>query len=70
MNKERQQELIEKMKYVTILDFEVSKVFQYEVNEMKIETANRDYENYIIDKGHNLNNCEWMIHEESQVFKN
>ena len=31
MNTKRQQELIEKMKYITILDFEAGRVFQYKI---------------------------------------
>ena len=53
--------------YVTILDFEVKRVFQY-----KLETENTydgyEYEDFIADKGHNLANCEWMIHEEPRVI--
>tara|TARA_R110000823_G_scaffold179206_1_gene311573 strand:- start:32 stop:250 length:219 start_codon:yes stop_codon:yes gene_type:complete len=72
MNKERQQELIEKMKYITVLDFEVGKVFQYEtpivLNELV--TQHEDYEHYLTEKGHNLNNCEWMVHDSSEIITN
>ena len=57
MNEERQQELIEKMKYITLLDFEIGKVFQYDIE--------------VLDKtneGHNLSNCEWMIHKDSEII--
>ena len=53
--------------YVTILDFEVKRVFQY-----KLKTENTydgyEYEDFIADKGHNLANCEWIIHEEPRVI--
>tara|TARA_Y100000034_G_C6558427_1_gene241561 strand:- start:276 stop:464 length:189 start_codon:yes stop_codon:yes gene_type:complete len=55
-------------KYITVLDFELGKVFQYKVNKMPVETANQDYEDYITSKGHRLNNCEWMVHENAEVI--
>jgi len=52
--------------YVTILDFEAGKVFQY-----KVETENTydgyEYEDFIADKGHNLTNCEWMVHYNAKI---
>ena len=48
-------------KYITVLDFEVGRVFQYKVKDRFI--GNGDYEEFISSKGHRLNNCEWMIHE-------
>ena len=51
------------MKYITVLDFEVGRVFQY-----KVESKDDNYERFITDKGHKLNNCEWMIHEEPRVI--
>jgi hypothetical protein len=45
------------MKYITVLDFEAGRVFQYEVHE-----------EYLTDKGHNLSNCEWMVHLDPQVI--
>ncbi len=56
-----------KNKYLTVLDFEVGEVFQYEINEMPVETANQDYEDYITEKGHRLNNIEWMVHDEPTI---
>ena len=53
------------MKYITVLDFEVGKVFQYEVYLNQIE----EHEEYIIEKGHNLQNCEWMVHKDSEIIK-
>ena len=57
------------MKYITVLDFEIGKVFQYEV--MGQEGWNPDSEScedYIVNKGHNLQNCEWMVHEDSEII--
>ena len=61
-----------KMKYITVLDFEISRVFQYEFLEHWEE--NEDSENiewYLTDvKGHNLSNCEWMSHENNKIITN
>ena len=57
-------------KYITVLDFEVGKVFQYKVSKMAIETANQDYEEYLTNEGHNLGNCEWMIHDSNKLITN
>ena len=51
------------MKYITVLDFEASRVFQY-----KIAILNTLYEEYLTRKGHNLSNCEWMVHENPQII--
>ena len=54
--------------YITVLDFEIGKVFQYRIKDEFI--GNGDYEEYIIEKGHNLKNCEWMIHDSSEIITN
>ena len=54
-----------KTKYITILDQEVGEVFQYEVKI--VNGVPFGYEDYIIEKGHNLNNIEWMVHDESTI---
>ena len=56
-------------KYITVLDFEIGKVFQYEV--VKQEGWNPDYESiedFLSSVGHRLKDCEWMIHEDGQVI--
>tara|TARA_R110002012_G_C11391236_1_gene584548 strand:+ start:218 stop:427 length:210 start_codon:yes stop_codon:yes gene_type:complete len=50
-----------KMKYITVLDFEVGIVFQYNIEKWNLD--NESCEDFIANKGHRLNNCEWMIHE-------
>ena len=75
MNRERQEELIKEMKYITVLDFETGRVWQYDIhgimdeNEQEI-TQSEQMEDYIIDAGHNLSNCEWMVHENPQIITN
>ncbi len=45
-------------KYITVLDSEKSKVFQYELIEWFKNTENA--EQFLDDKGHNMTNCQWM----------
>ena len=56
----------EESKYITVLDFEAGKVWQY---TLMGEGWNPDYEaceDYLTSKGHNLTNCEWMVHEDAK----
>ena len=59
MNKER-----EIAKFITVLDFEVGKVFQYGWPGItdKHQTASERCEEYLSEVGHNLNNGQWMVH--------
>ena len=50
------------MKYITVLDFEINKVFQYKLPK------NKEYEENLIEFGHNLNNCQWMVHKNSRII--
>ena len=52
-------------KYITVLDFEIGKVFQYKSSNY--ENSDK-YEQIIIDNGHRLNNCEWMVHEDGDII--
>ena len=56
------------MKYITVLDFEVGKVFQYEVKERDEFHAEDYYEICITQEGHNLTNCEWMVHSNNKII--
>ena len=55
-------------KYITVLDFEVGRVFQYKLEEPLVSFDICPYEEYIIEKGHNLGNCEWMVHDISKII--
>ena len=66
------------MKYITVLDFEVGKVFQYE-NLKNLEHGwnkeeSDDYEViewYLTEvKGHRLSNIEWMLHKDNEIITN
>ena len=48
-------------KHITVLDFEVGKVFQY-------ESPMCDFEEYLSGLGHNLGNCEWMVHDSPEII--
>ena len=55
-------------KYITVLDFEMGRVFQYKLKNKFID--NGDYGKYLTNKGHNLQNCEWMVHKVAGIIKN
>ena len=61
-----------KNKYITVLDFEVGKVFQYKIMQKKIRKTfeDYDYEEFITSEGHNLGNCEWMVHDSNEIITN
>ena len=54
------------MKYITVLDFEAGRVFQYKV----VDFSDFDYEEYVTEQGHNLTNCEFMVHSNPKVITN
>jgi len=58
------------MKYITVLDFEDGKVYQY---TLKVLYRNSDgvvdHEEYLTNKGHNMKNCEWMVHSNNEIIK-
>ena len=64
------------MKYITVLDFEVGKVFQYDIDKFGDDymfvdentPQSEELEDIIVDQGHNLANCEWMIHKDSEII--
>ena len=53
--------------YITVLDFEVGKVYQYEVGKGNWNPDCEDIEEYLSGLGHNLANCEWMVHENPEI---
>ena len=58
------------MNYITVLDFEVGRVFQYKIMQKKIRKTfeDYDYEEFITSEGHNLGNCEWMVHDSPEII--
>ena len=62
---------METMNYITVLDFEIGKVCQYDigfqVNKLGWNPDVESCEEYLTDKGHDLNNCEWMCHKTNTI---
>ena len=61
-----------KNKYITVLDFEIGRVFQYKLDFDELSNYNNkiiyeDQEEFITNKGHNLSNCEWMVHDIKEI---
>ena len=61
------------MKYITVLDFEVGRVYQYNIKSQpgKFNDWNPDSEDleyFLGGLGHNLSNCEWMVHSDNKVI--
>ena len=66
---------MKEIKYITVLDFETGKVFQYDIHgvvdkdEREI-TQSEQMEEYLTIQGHNLGNCEWMVHDSNEIITN
>jgi len=54
-------------KYITVLDFSNGRIYQYELKEPLVSFDICPYEEYMIEKGHRLNNCEWMVHDIKEI---
>ena len=57
------------VKYITVLDFEMGNVYQYNISELGWRPDSESCEEYLTNKGHNLSNCEWMVHEDSKIIR-
>ena len=68
------------MKYITVLDHETGRVYQYDVGVFFKEEQDaakfikepwspdvESCEEYLTRKGHRLKDCEWMVHENPQI---
>ena len=61
--------------YITVLDFESGKVYQYNLADVgdnylfedKDEPQAEEVEQLLIDQGHNLANIQWMIHADPTI---
>ena len=58
------------MKYITVLDFEAGRVFQYKAPMKNASHLYGNFEEFITNKGHKLGNIEWMAHENPQIITN
>ena len=60
-----------KNKYITVLYFELGREFQYKISDQRLVAWNPEEESseeYLTNKGHNLGNCEWMVHDISKII--
>ena len=64
--KYRKQEL-EVRYYLWILDYEMGRVFMYNIRRADLETE--DYEDLMVLKGHKPTNCEWMVCKSDRIYK-
>jgi hypothetical protein len=61
--------------YITVLDFGDGAVCQYNLEEVgdnyifqdKDEPQAEEVEKFLIDQGHRLKDCEWMIHADPTI---
>ena len=62
----REKEL-EVRKYLWVLDFEMGRVFLYNIRREDLETE--DYEDLLVLKGHKPTNCEWMVCKSDRIYR-
>ncbi len=55
------------MKYITVLDFEDGRVYQYDIETDNEDMQCEDFEKIMCDQGHNLNECHWMSHADGRI---
>ena len=61
--------------YITVLDFASGKVYQYNLADVgdnylfedKDEPQAEEVEQLLIDQGHVLEDCDWMIHADPTI---
>ena len=57
-------------KYITVLDSEVIRVFRYKIGEKGWNPDHESCEEFLTSVGHNLTNCQWMVHSVAGIIKN
>ena len=55
-----------RMKTITVLDYESGKVTQYNTDKWDID--NESIESFLSTQGHGISNCHWMVHEDSTIY--
>ena len=58
------------MNYLSVLDHETGQVHMYTINADGWNPDDESCKGYLIAKGHNLANCNWMCHEENNIITN
>ena len=52
--------------YLWVLDYEDAYIYRYDVSEVKFDFTRIDcFDKYIEDQGHNLQDCEFMLTDQS-----
>ena len=60
--------------YVTVLDFTEGRVFQYDIWTYELYEVGKEYpttqqiEDFLVGKGHRMNDCEWMSHSDWEII--
>jgi len=54
-------------KYLWVLDFEMGRVFMYNIRRVDLECE--DYEDLLVLKGHKPTNCEWMVCKSDRIYR-
>ena len=58
--------IMKQFKYITVLDFEQGDVVQYPIDIWDVD--NEDLESKLTELGHNISNCEWMVHKNETII--
>ena len=53
-------------KYLWVLDFELGRVFMYNIRRSDLE--HEDYEDLMTLKGHKPTNCQWMVCKSNKIY--
>ena len=53
-------------KYLWVLDFEMGRVFMYNIRRADLE--HEDYEDLMTLKGHKPTNCQWMVCKSNKIY--
>ena len=59
--------LDEVRKYLWVLDFEMGRVFLYNIRRTDLQ--HEDYEDLLVLKGHKPTNCEWMVCKSDRIYR-
>ena len=55
-----------KLTTITVLDFIKGKVYQYDIDKWGIDEQR--IEDFLHEIGHDVSNCQWMVHEDSAIY--
>lgn len=66
MQEPKTNNIMKQFKYITVLDFEQGDVVQYPIDVWDIDK--QDLESKLTELGHNISNCEWMVHKNKPII--